>query len=149
MSEEKHYSTPEAVIADTGLRPRDMRIEEENENGDSPEEQLKELIRGWLIEIKDIIDHHRGRDYHQEVEEGKRSKVPPGIHMIARQMAGNMVSVSQQRLKTPIVRQEDLSVITAMDSVLTNNVEKQLELFPRKARIGMKVMRKRKPDEEA
>ncbi len=136
MSNNNIYSSPKKVIEYTGVRPQDFGLEDElNENEEvveTAEEKLESIIEGWLEQVKDLIDHDRNRDYHEEVEAGKRDKVPPGIEFVALRMAANMVAQANLRRQTPIVRHDDFSVDMVEDKVFTNAIKRDLARFPYK-----------------
>jgi len=140
----KMYSTPEKVISYTGVRPQDFYLEDDGEK--TAEEKLKEMIEGWLLQVKDLIDADRNRDYNKEVDEGKREKVPPGIENIALRMAANMVAQAQLRRETPIVRHDDYSVDMVEDKVMTNAIKNDLARFPFKFDVKLMHTGKTKED---
>lgn len=126
------YSTPEDVIAFTGARPEDFSLVSAGE--------LLDLIRSWLIEVKDLIDQDRNRDYHAEVAEGTRTEVPPGIHNIAKRMAANMVALAMLRRETPVVKIDDFSIRMVEDQMLTRAIRQDLARYPAKPRFRMSVV---------
>ena len=121
------YSTPGKVISYTGVRPQDFYLEDGEEK--TAEEKLEELIEGWLLQIKDLIDADRGREYKEDI--------PPGIENIALRMAANMVAQAQLRRETPIVRHDDYSVDMVEDKVMTNAIKNDLARFPFKFKVKL------------
>ena len=130
----EYYSTPEEVMQYTGIKPQDLGL--------GIDEELKQVIEGWLIQIKDIIDQDRNRDYHQEVEEGKRTEVPPGIHHIAMRVCANVIAQAAFRRESTIVQVDDYKVQMVDDQIFTEPIMRDLSRYPRKPRFGMMVMRK-------
>lgn len=129
----EYYSSPEEVIRYTGIQPGDIGIQLVDGDGyESEEEKLKAVLENWLEQTKDLIDQHRNRDYHKEVEDGERDKIPPGIHHIALRIAANMVAVANMRRQTPIVKIDDFQVDMVEDKVFTKNIRRDLKLYPRK-----------------
>lgn len=124
MSE--YYSTPEDVISYTGIKPEDLGMDTESE--------LKIFIVKRLIEIKDIIDHDRKRDYHAEAEESG-TQVPPGIVHIALRIAKNFISHAVLSRETPIIRIDDFTIRSVEDKVMTRAITEDLKRFPLKKRI--------------
>jgi len=143
MGNNNVYSSPEKVIEYTGVRPQDFGLEDELDGNEevvkTAEEKLESIIEGWLEQVKDLIDHDRNRDYHEEVEEGKREKVPPGIEFIALRMAANMVAQANLRRQTPIVRHDDFSVDMVGDKVFTKAIQRDLARFPYKPNFKLIV----------
>lgn len=139
---EPHYSSAEEVIRYTGIRPSDLDfeddIDEETEEViKSADEKLEELVKGWLIQIKDLIDQDRNRDYHEEGE------VPKGINHIALRMASNMVAQAVMRRETPIVRVDDFSIQMVEDQVFTNAIRRDLARYPMKPLLSFARVRRK------
>jgi hypothetical protein len=122
------YSTAQDVIDFTGIRATDLNLVD---NGDTAEEQLVTIIEGWLTEIKDIIDRDRNRDYASE------TAIPPGIHLIAKRMAANMVAQAVIRRDTPIIRIGEYAVKMVDDTIFTESIRKDLSLYPPTPRFSM------------
>lgn len=123
----KFYSTPERVIQFTGCKPSDFGLA----TGD----ELADMLTGWLVEVKDLIDADRNRDYHEEP-----AGVPAGIHHIALRMAANMVAQAMLRRETPVVRVDDFAVRMVEDSVFTNAIKSDLSKYPRKFDLRVAVV---------
>ena len=134
------YSTPEAVMRYTGIRHSDLGLEDE--------EQLKAILRDLLREAKDLIDQDRNRDYHEEILDGKRDAVPPGINNIALRMVANMMAQAVMRRDTPIVRVDDFSFQMVDDQVFTNAIKKDLSKYPYKPNLGMIRVGSRRDEED-
>jgi hypothetical protein len=132
------YSTVDEVIQYTGVHPQDLGLESD--------EELKKVIEGWLVQIKDIIDQDRNRDYHQEVEEGKRTEVPPGIHHIAMRVCANVIAQATFRRESTIVQVDDYQVQMLDDQIFTDAIKKDLARYPKKSRFGMMVIRRVEED---
>lgn len=131
------YGSVEDVLHLTGLRASDFSLEddpEEEEEGKTADEKLEGMIYKWLVEIKDMIDHIKNRDYHEEGE------VPPGIHGIANRVASNMGAVAILRRETPIVKNEDFSISVTDDRVFTSAIRNDLAVYPSKPRFSLKVV---------
>lgn len=132
------YSSAEEVIRFTGVHPPDLGL--------SSDDELKTVIEGWLVQIKDVIDQDRNRDYHQEVIDGKRTAVPPGINLIAMRMCANMVAQATFRRESTIVQVDDYKIQMVDDRVFTEQLMKDLSRYPKKPKFfGMLVV---KPDIE-
>lgn len=116
------YSTAKKVKSFTGVQPGDI--------GAADDAELTTWIEDRLIEIKDLIDQDRGRDYHAE------GTVPPGIEHIALRMAGNLIGFAVMRRETPIVRIDDFTIRTVEDQVFTRAIAEDLSRYPRKVRIA-------------
>ena len=123
------YSTVEDVKQYTGIQPRDLNFDEESD--------LDTFIEARLIEIKDLIDHDRNRDYSKEVDAGERLIVPPGIHHIALRMMANLIGYAVVRRDTPIVRISDFAVQTIDDKIFTPDLKRDLSRYPMKASFRM------------
>ncbi|MDI6840438.1 MAG: hypothetical protein QMD71_06305 [bacterium] len=126
----EYYSSPEEVMQYTGVKPQDLGLEET--------EELIEVLEGWLVQIKDIIDQDRNRNYHQ-VEGG----VPPGINHIAMRVCANVVAQASFRRESTIVQVDDYKVQMVDDNIFTEPIMRDLSRYPRKPRFGMMVMKKR------
>lgn len=120
------YSTAADVISATGIRKEDLGID--------TDEKLTEWIEARLVEIKDMIDHDRNRDYHAEEEE-KGTDVPPGIHGIALRMMANHISNAQARRSTPIIRVDDFAIRPLDERVFTPGIKEDLKRYPKKPRF--------------
>ncbi len=133
MSEnnEQYYSSPETVINYTGVHPEDLGLDDQAE--------LEDTIRGWLVDIKDLIDQDRNRDFHKEVENGRWEKVPPAIDSIALKMASNMVAQAITRRDTPIIKIGEYAVRMVEDKVFTSNIKDELKRFPYKPEISFVI----------
>jgi len=132
------YSTADEVIQYTGVHPQDLGLESD--------EELKKVIEGWLVQIKDIIDQDRNRNYHQEVEDGKRTEVPPGINHIAMRVCANVIAQATFRRESTIVQVDDYQVQMLDDQIFTDAIKKDLARYPKKSRFGMMVIRRVEED---
>lgn len=121
------YSTAEEVMQYTGVKPGDLGLSEEQE--------LKDVLEGWLIQIKDIIDRDRNRDFHKE-----DGGVPPGIDHIAMRVCANVVAQASFRRESTIVQVDDYTIQMVDDRVFTTSIRDDLKRYPRKARFGMTVI---------
>lgn len=119
MNDELYYSTPEDVIKATG-------VEKDSFKNIETEADLKAMIKGWLIEVKDFIDQDRNRDYHLE------DKIPKGIHSIARRACINMTIYALQSQRSPVVRVGDWSIRMIEERVFTPSILADLHKFPAK-----------------
>jgi len=128
------YSTADEVIQYTGVHPQDLGLESY--------EGLNRVIEGWLVQIKDIIDKDRNRDYHQEVEEGKRTEVPPGIHHIAMRICANVIAQATFRRESTIVQVDDYKVQMLDDQIFTDAIKKDLSRYPKKPSFGIMVVKR-------
>ena len=129
----KFYSTAEEVMQYTGVKPGDLGLNEEQE--------LKDVLEGWLIQIKDIIDKDRNRDYHQE-----GSEVPPGINHIAMRVCANVVAQASFRRESTIVQVDDYRIQMVDDQIFTEAIRSDLSRYPRKTGFGMMVIRRVEED---
>jgi len=127
--EKKYYSSVDDVLQHTGMRIEDL--------GFMSEASARDWIENRLVEIKDLIDHDRNRDYHAEVGAGERDKVPPGIHSIALRIMSNMVGQAVLRRTTPIIKKDDFSVQLVEDRVFTEAIKKDLRRYLAKPRLRM------------
>ena len=125
----KFYSTAEEVMQYTGVKPGDLGLNEEQE--------LKDVLEGWLIQIKDIIDKDRNRDYHQE-----GSEVPPGINHIAMRVCANVVAQASFRRESTIVQVDDYRIQMVDDQIFTKAIRSDLSRYPRKMGFGIMVVKK-------
>ena len=132
------YSTADEVIQYTGVHPQDLGLESD--------EELKKVIEGWLVQIKDIIDQDRNRNYHQEVEDGKRTEVPPGINHIAMRVCANVIAQATFRRESTIVQVDDYQVQMLDDQIFTDAIKKDLARYPKKSRFGTMVIRRVEED---
>ena len=123
------YSTAEEVMQYTGVKPGDLGLSEEQE--------LKDVLEGWLIQIKDIIDRDRNRNFHKE-----GSEVPPGIDHIAMRVCANVVAQASFRRESTIVQVDDYSIQMVDDQIFTKAIREDLSRYPRKPSFGMMVVKK-------
>ncbi len=121
------YSSAEDVMQYTGVKPQDLGLDDEL--------KLKEVIEKWLIQIKDIIDRDRNRDFHKE-----DGGVPPGIDHIAMRVCANVVAQASFRRESTIVQVDDYTIQMVDDRVFTTSIRDDLKRYPRKARFGMTVI---------
>lgn len=134
MAEKKYYGDLEELKTVTGIRPEDLYFKDE-EGGKTAEEKLDELLESWLVQIKDMIDQDRKRDYLKEYENGEREQIPPGIHFIALRIAANMIAQAMVRRDTPVLKVGEYAVKMAEENIFTNAIKKDLAKFPAKPRI--------------
>lgn len=123
------YSTAEEVMQYTGVKPGDLGLNEEQE--------LKDVLEGWLIQIKDIIDKDRNRNYHRE-----GSEVPPGINHIAMRVCANVVAQASFRRESTIVQVDDYRIQMVDDQIFTEAIRSDLSRYPRKMGFGIMVVKK-------
>lgn len=116
------YSTAQEVIEYTGVSPFDVGVDDS--------EELTSLIESWLLEIKDIIDADRRRDFLQEAD-GDPTSVRKLVHNVAKRMAANMVALAILRRETPIIKMDDFTVQLVQDQVMTKDIRRDLNLIPR------------------
>jgi hypothetical protein len=133
---EEYYSNPEDVINTTGIQAQDL--------GFPTDDLLKDWIGARLIEIKDMIDRDRNRDFAKEAEEAG-TDVPPGIHGIALRMMSNHIGNAALRRTTPIIRVDDFTIKGLEDQVFTEAIRKDLRRYPAKLdgiirRLGLVVV---------
>lgn len=120
-----YYSTPQDVINYTGIEPKDLGLETEQE--------LNNLIEKWLKGIKSLIDADRNRDYERE------GKVPEGIHLIALRIASHLCSIAILKRDTPIVRLDEFTIQLVEDEIFTTAIQNDLKRFPAKPRFQITV----------
>jgi hypothetical protein len=135
---EEYYSSVKDVIDTTGIQAQDL--------GFPTDDLMKDWIGARLIEIKDMIDRDRNRDFAAEAAE-KGTDIPPGIHGIALRMMSNLVGAATLRRTTPIIRVDDFTIKGLEDQVFTEPIRKDLRRFPAKLdgiirRLGFVVMTK-------
>jgi hypothetical protein len=115
------YSSIKEIIDYTGIEPEQI--------GKETAEELEEVLLGWLVQAKDLIDADRNRNFHKEVQQGVLDDVPPGINNIAMRMASNMVAIAIFRRDTGVVRLNEFEVKMVKDSVFTSDIEKDLSRY--------------------
>lgn len=134
------YSSVEDVLNYTGIRPADLGFKDDKDDGGDPEDsgfrktaedKLAAFIEARLIEIKDMIDRDRNRDYHAEIN------VPPGIHHIALRIMKNLMGHAVMSRSTPIVRVDDFTIRMVEDQVFTPAIKRDLRTYPAKPRLRM------------
>jgi len=135
---ERFYSSVKDVKDYTGIKPPDIGFK--NDDAMTAEEKLEAFIEARLVEIKDLIDHDRNRDYHAEVESGQREKIPPGIHHIALRIMKNLFAHAVISRSTPIVRVDDFTIRMVEDRVFTPAIKKDLKTYPAKPRFRLARM---------
>ncbi len=117
------YSTVKDVKETTGIRKDDF--------GFTTDALLDEWITARLVEIKDMIDRDRNRDFAAEAASAGKA-VPPGIHGIALRMMSNHVGHATLRRTTPIIRVDDFTIKGLEDQVFTEPIRKDLRRYPAK-----------------
>ena len=122
-----YYSTIVDVKNYTGIRKEDL--------GFSTEKALEDFIEARLLEVKDLINNDRNRNYDTEVLAGERLEVPPGIHQIALRMMANLIGYAVVRRDTPIVRISDFNVQQIDDKIFTPDLKRDLSIYPAKAKF--------------
>lgn len=142
------YSSPEALRSYTGIEPGDLDLV--LLDGETEEQALMRTLREWLEQVKDLIDTDRNRDYHKEVVDKERVKVPPGIHNIALRAGANMVAFARVRRNTDIIEREDMLPAVVRDRIFTSDIKADLSMYPKKVaasglgRIGFFKVRNRR-----
>lgn len=141
---EEYYSKVEDVINSTGIQAQDL--------GFPTDDLLKDWIGARLMEIKDMIDRDRNRDFAAEAEE-KGTDIPKGIHGIALRMMSNHIGAAALRRTTPIIRVDDFAIKGLEDQVFTEAIRKDLRRYPAKLdgiirRLGFVVVTGLEEEEE-
>lgn len=131
--DKKYYSTVKDAIQSTGVRKDDL--------GFTTDEDLAEWIEARLVEIKDLIDADRRRDYHAE-EEQLGKEIPPGIHGIALRMMGNHIAYVVLKRTTPIIRVDEFSIKLVEDQIFTSAIKTALRRYPAKPSFSFMVVKK-------
>lgn len=130
MSGKRYYSTVGDVLRYTGIKPKDLGFKDaEEEGGITADELLTAFIEARLIEVKDLIDRDRNRDFHAEGD------VPPGIHHIALRIMKNFLAHAVVSRETPIVRVDDFTIRMVEDQVFTHAIRNDLRTYPAKPRF--------------
>ncbi len=139
MPQEKlYYSTIETVKHTTGIRPDDIGFSGQEASSD---EELDTWIENRLVEVKDLIDQHRNRDYHEE------SKIPPGIHLIALRVMTNFIRFIQQARQSPISNHQEHYTAMVTDKLITESIDKDLKRYPAKLDSGFRMTVVKKKDD--
>jgi len=138
------YSSSAEVIEYTGIKPEDLYLKDDPDgtpDGETAQQKLEALIGRWLLQAKSFIDSNRNRDYEQEVQAGKRSEVPPGIHNVAMRIVANMIAQAAMRRDTTVVKVDDYSIQITDDKIFTSAIQQDLANFPAKLRLGISRVR--------
>lgn len=133
----KFYSSVKDVLEYTGVRPEDLGIKDfvPPDEEKTADEKLEEFIEARLVEIKNLIDVDRNRDYHSEVDSGRRDEIPPGIHHIALRIMKNLLGQAVVSRSTPIVRVDDFTIKMVEDQVFTKAIREDLRVYLAKPRF--------------
>jgi hypothetical protein len=132
------YGSQADVIALTGVEYADL--------GCSDDEALQTLLGVWLTQAKSLIDAECAMDFEAEVVAGTLAAVPPAVVNVAIRLVANMVAVSLQRRKSPLVQMGQFNVQISADDVFTEALRRDLKPFRKRKRLGLYVVGK--PDEE-
>ena len=135
MSEKKIYSSVDDVIRYAGIKPSDFWLEDNEE--ETAEEQLQDIVMDWLVQIKNKIDLHQRVDYFHETEkeDGIVDEVPESIHDIAKRMTANKITSTKLKREAPIQKVEDYSIRQVEDKIFTKSILRELKDVPNKRNI--------------
>lgn len=117
-----YYSSPEQVIAYTGIQPSDLFL--------NTEEELKDLIEQWLVEATDYIHYYQKINYFEEFEAGKIKSIPKAVNNIAMRIVANMIALAKIRRDTSVIRVNDYYTKMVEDDVLTEKIKADLKILP-------------------
>lgn len=109
----------------------------------SREDRLNEILTEYLEAATDLINKDRKRDYEEEVDAGERDKVPPGIVHIAYRLATNMYIRAVWNQHAQGVQSDDFDTNSLTSNVFTEDIARDLLLYPAKPRFGIRRMRNR------
>ncbi|NPV70293.1 MAG: hypothetical protein HPY55_06565 [Firmicutes bacterium] len=132
------YGSQAEVIAITGVKPEDLEC--------ADQAALETLIGGWLEDAKALIDAETRRDFDAEVAAGTIPEVPRGVKHVAVRLVANMVAVSLQRRRSPVVQMGQFEIQISGDDVFTPALRRDLAPFKKRSRIGLYLVGQ--PDEE-
>lgn len=121
-----YYSTVDEVISYTGVAPQTLGLNTHSE--------LETLLEIWLVQIKDLIDRDRNRNYTKEGD------VPPGIDNIARRMAAHLVRSAERQRSNSVVDIDGNQLQVDDVSVFTDEIMKDLRRYPAKPRLSMSLL---------
>jgi len=110
------YSSPDAVIARTGVEPGDLGL--------PSEESLGAYLGGLLREITETMDRKMRTSYL-----GAAGGVPAGVDGIAADAAANAVRNALVTRQSPTVRIDDFTIRTVAAPLLTADVLERLALY--------------------
>lgn len=122
-----HYSTIDAVLVRTGVKPEDLGFvageeesgEEESGSGDAFGDFITELLE----EVADLMDRKMHKSYLEE------ASIPKGLNGIAADAASNAVREMVATRQTPVVRIDDFAVRVIQSNVLTADILERLKLY--------------------
>ncbi len=111
-------------------------------------QRLDEVLTEFLLTAKNMIDRDRNRDYEEEVNAGERSAVPPGIVNAAYRLATNMYIRAIWNQHAQGVKSDNFDTSSLTSNIFTEDISRDLLLFPAKPNFGFKRMRGRKELDE-
>jgi len=126
------YSTPEDVIAYSGVTAADLQ--QDTETG------LYALLNTWIMEVTQIINSHCGQSWTIGAE-------PSDISNACTRMVANIIGLAVQRRKSPVVQVGEFNVKLVQDQVMSNDVKELLEKH-RKSGSPLLAVGSTLPDEE-
>jgi hypothetical protein len=118
------YCTPTDVINYCGVKANDLEQDSDN--------LLRSLIGDWITQADKIIDEILHKTYDPVMS------APQSIRNASMRMVSNMVLLSVQRRRNPIVTLGEFTVEMLQDIMLTDDIHKQI-LRNRTLKIGFGV----------
>lgn len=123
------YGNVEDLKIVTGIKPEELKLH--------GVEELDGFLERLLVDITDIINVDRARDYEAEVTAGTLAAVPGGINRIAISIAVNQIRQMQATRSSAIVQINEFSARVLDDSVLTPGNKRDLARYPRGQHFGL------------
>ena len=109
-----YYSSVSSVLYRTGVNYKDLGCDNTND--------LQLLIEDWLIEAKSFIDYYTHQSWTGDT-------VPKAVASIAARIVSGMISIAQERRKSPVVRLGDYSLRLVEDKIITDDIKSVLDLY--------------------
>jgi len=115
------YCSTTDVIQLTGIKYQDLELSNDTE--------LDIVLAGWILDATDIIDIWTNNSW-QDIA------VPRGIKNICMRMVANLVHLSVERRKSPLVQIGDFNIEMIEDAMLTDEIKKLMEYYTLKKKIN-------------
>jgi hypothetical protein len=132
------YGSQADVIEITGVKPEDVEQVDQA--------ALETLLGKWLERAKSLVDAETRRDFDAEVAAETIPAVPAGVVDVAVRLVANMVAVSLQRRKSPLVQMGTFDVQISSDDVFSEALKKDLKPYRKRSKFGLYLVGQ--PDEE-
>jgi hypothetical protein len=116
MTNTTTYCTTEEVIGLTGVTPKKLKLDEDDNDG------LHTLINTWISQAESLINGY----CHTKWDE---TSVPGAVSNVCLRLTANMVALAVARRETALVKVNDWTIKISDDNVFNDSLKSDLKPF--------------------